>query len=402
MKLFIRLYVSQLKQYIKSLPLAILGSCIFILLTAVASFGIFKYYETPEDDGIIKATVGVVTNGMDSQYVSLGLGMLGSMASTSDYFSFKVMESDEANKALDKGKIIAIVNFPEGAVEGILNGTNDPVDIRFNQSNPLSSVLLTELTKSGATLLSGAQAGTYTTAELFYKYDKGSELYNAFNDVDELGFKLVLKRGSLFDSYEDDTTNTTIAYYMGTAIILVLIFLGLTMAKNVYFDNDAFLSFGRSQKGFELSYFIAKIASLTTVLYVATIILLSIIFRIQALKHYIPHPSMPRLYLVSLLIALFLASYLSMLMFTMPRSMDGILLVFITSIVLIIVSGLLIPLSFLPDALVKLHNQLPLTGLHNYITSIMKLNANYSTGLIYTFLFMVAGFVLLKLRAKRL
>ncbi len=381
--------------------MALIGSLIFIALTAAASFGIFKYYESPEEESLVKASVAVVATDIDDTYLNMGLNMLGKMASTSDYFSFIIMEPDEAKEALKRGKIIAIIDFPEGAVEGILDGTNDPVDIRFNDSNPLSSVLLTELTKSGATLLSGAQAGTYTTAQLFYANDKGQDLYEAFGDVDEIGFKLVLKRGALFDDDNDAySSNGSIIFFIGTAVILVLIFFGLTLAGNIHYDNNAFLILGSSKKGFSLAYYLAKVLSLASVYYVATTLLLVVLFNNSMLEGFIGKVDTARLIIHPLLIALYISAFLTMLMFMMPRSMDGILLIFITSIVLTIASGLLIPASFMPGIFTKLHNLLPFTSLHAYIISIVGQGNGYIYGVIYTFIFAILGFILLRFKIK--
>lgn len=406
MKLLIRLYLTQLKQYIKALPLALLGSLIFILLTGAASVGLFKYFTASEDDGqIVKATVGVVVRDIDDEYLDMGINMLGSMASTSDYFTFKPMEEDEAEKALSKGKIIAIFDFPENAIDGILSGANDPVNIRFNQSNPLSSVLLTELTRSGATLLSGAQAGTYTTADLFYLSENSTDLYNAFVDIDNINFKLVLKRGSLFNDDEDEESsgNATILYYAGTAIILVLVFFGLTLASNIYFDNDSYLFFGKTHKGFEMSYFFSKIMSLSTVYYFISLLLLFTLSQIKALDFIFEDLSVIKLIFTPVFIALFIASMLTMLMYMMPRSMDGILLSFIVAIILTTISGLLIPLAFMPAVFIQIHNYLPFTALHMSIVSIYRLSdGNILPGIAYIALFLVIGYMLLHNKIKRI
>lgn len=403
MTLLFRLLLLQLKKYIKALPLALLGSIIFILLTGAASAGIFKYFHSSDDDSLVKATVAVVVNDLDDTYVNMGLKMLGSMSSTSDYFTFKVMESEEAEKALRKNKVIAVFDFPEGAIDGILNGTNDPVSIRFNESNPLSSVLLTELTRSGATLLSGAQAGTYTTADIFYICDEYDKVSTAFGDVDDINFKFVLKRGSLFEEEDtDESGNASIIYYMGTAIILVLIFFGLTLSENIYYDADAYLLFGKSHKGFEPAYFFAKLISLTTVIYVVSLILLTILLKIPFLSEFVARLSVTRLVLCPLLIALFISSYITMLMFMMPRSMDGILLTFIISLIFATISGLLIPIAFLPPVFVTIHNFLPFTALHSgivYITGLSKINIlGY---LAYILIFITIGLIFLHNRIRK-
>lgn len=403
MKLTIRLYLLQLKRYFRALPLALLGSLIFLLLTGAASAGIFKYFHNDDEESIVKATVGVVTGDIDDSYVKLGLNMLGNMSSTSSYFSFEVMEPDKAAKALEKGKIIAVFEFPDGAIDGILNGTNDPITIKFNESNPLSSVLLTELTRSGATLLSAAQAGTYTTADIFYICDEYDNVYTAFGDVDDINFKFVLKRGSLFEEEDrDETGNATVLYYIGTAVILVLIFFGLTLSENIHYDNDAYLMFGKSHRGFEASYYFAKLLSLSTIFYIVTVLLLTALVNIPALSTYFKHVSTTNLYLCPIFIAIFIASFITMLMFIMPRGMDGILLTFITSIVLTVISGLLIPLAFMPEAFITLHNYLPFTTLHSSIVSIAGLQkANILAGLIYICCFIIIGLIMLHNKIRK-
>lgn len=387
----------------KALPLALLGSLIFLLLTGAASAGIFKYFHSDEEEALVKATVGVVVRDIDDSYLNMGLTMLGSMSSTSDYFTFKVMDEDDAEKALQKGKIIAVFDFQEGAIDGILYGTNEPIAIRFNESNPLSSVLLTELTRSGATLLSGAQAGTYTTSDIFYICDEYDKVSTAFADVDDINFKFVLKRGSLFDEEDqEESGSATIIYYVGTAIILVLLFFGLTLSENIHYDNDAYLLFGKSHRGFEISYLLAKLLSLTTVFYVVSLCLITTIYKLPALDDYIRHISTLQLIFYPLFVALYISTFITMLMFMMPRSMDGILLTFITSIVLTVISGLLIPLAFMPSVFISLHNYLPFTSLHSGIVNIAGLGeGQIFTGFVYIIIFVLISLVLLHKKLRK-
>ena len=238
--------------------------------------------------------------------------------------------------------------------------------------------------------------------EYSFAKDQRFKKYGAFNDVDEIGFKLVLKRGALFDDDTSDTKsgNATIAYFLGTAVILVLIFFGLTLAGNIYYDNNAYLILGSSKKGFSIAYYAAKLLSLTTIYYLATSILLVVALKNEYIGSLIGKIDSAKLFLNPLLIALYISAFLSMLMFMMPRSMDGILLIFITSIVLTIASGLLIPVAFMPLIFTRLHGALPFTSLHSYIVSIIGLGDSYIPGIIYTLIFMIIGYLVLKIKIK--
>lgn len=373
-----RLFKAQTKKYLKTIPVALLSATVFLFLLFTILYSAIKLM--PEDQPVLKASVGLVTNGLDDSTLKWGLRFLGGTESISEHLDFIIVDEDTGLKYLKNGKIIGLIVLPENILEGILYGYNYPATILFNKNNPLSNVILTELTRSGAGLLSGAQSSTYTTSEIYQNLGLTDQLDAAFYDVDIIGLKYALRRQDSFYSEKTDNQdmNTLIIFYIFAAITLLLLITTISFTKDSFYDNDAFLFFGKRQKGFNILYPCGKILSLSFIYFITLLFfkLISLIIfhdevNIFNIELKLNNNISLGLILTLLLISLFLSAFSHMLIFMTDSILDGILLTFITTIILVFISGMIIPVSFMPAIFSSIQLYSPVTALQNALTSVI-------------------------------
>lgn len=373
-----RLFKAQTKKYLKTIPVALLSATVFLFLLFTILYSAIKLM--PEDQPVLKASVGLVTNGLDDSTLKWGLRFLEGTESISEHLDFIIVDEDTGLKYLKNGKIIGLIVLPENILEGILYGYNYPATILFNKNNPLSNVILTELTRSGAGLLSGAQSSTYTTSEIYQNLGLTDQLDAAFYDVDIIGLKYALRRQDSFYSEKTDNQdmNTLIIFYIFAAITLLLLITTISFTKDSFYDNDAFLFLGKRQKGFNILYPCGKILSLSFIYFITLLLfkLISLIIfhdevNIFNIELKLNNNISLGLILTLLLISLFLSAFSHMLIFMTDSILDGILLTFITTIILVFISGMIIPVSFMPAIFSSIQLYSPVTALQNALTSVI-------------------------------
>lgn len=160
----------QIKRALKLLPAVVIISLLFGALAAGAAFGGAKLLYQDKAAGRIR--VAVVVEEGDSTG-ELALSMLGSMDSVESICDFVETTEPEAREGLKEGRYYAALLIPPGLVEGIMDGTNTPVRVLLSGRGGLETLLLRQLTESGAQMLSAAQAGIY--AADFYCREQGME-----------------------------------------------------------------------------------------------------------------------------------------------------------------------------------------------------------------------------------
>lgn len=359
---YYRLFILNIKKYIHNIAYAIIGAIVPVILIGTIVFCAVKILSQGEN--IIKAKVAVVTEDIDESYMNYAMKYIKNMASTSESLEFIEMNQDKADKLLKNGDIIAILYFPAGVVDGILYGENIPVEVTFNQNSGLASVFLAEITGAGGHLLSAAQAGTYTTAELYRGLDQRDALSDAYNKVDIMNFGLVLSREESFENINvgldpDDKNSTLIIYYISSALMLFNLLWVASFTEFFRQDNPAFRSLLKGKRFAGISNIIFKIIiycigiSLSSV---GMIYLISSYYEINIDIHL----------LTAILIAsLFISNYSSFLTSLSDKAFPVIIIIFLSGIIFPFISGAIIPLSYLPDNIVKLSQYLPFYDLHS-------------------------------------
>lgn len=91
--------------------------------------------------------------------------LTGRMRDIREYASFQAMSREEAEAALAGGDISAVLVLPEDLLGGILDGTNPDVTLVVSREKPLEALLAWWVGRSAADLIGASQLGIYAVLD---------------------------------------------------------------------------------------------------------------------------------------------------------------------------------------------------------------------------------------------
>ena len=393
----LRLYLLQLKMLTALIPRMLIILTITATLCAIALyFGIktsnvqatiptVKVAVVSEDpDNSILGMAKDIFDEMLGSFSSLflksdkdyegGSALLNNMAGTSSHVVFIIMDEKDAIEQIKNDEISLVIYVDANDATNIMNCNNTPIRIVYKDRLDIIPVIAKELVEVGGRLMTSAQAGTLTTATLYYQYDKGNELENAYNHIDSDNFTYTLERNGIFKDtsalYGD--INSPIIFYISSAISLVLL-IGVSSfspALTVYDNSFCKMAYAKGINIVRL-YFIQFIS-----LFSFYLILLSIGFSIISyLLHNITMPfeiKIPENTSISLftsifVVALFLCAFSLFIISFIKNAEEGIMYFFFISTGMMFLSGGLIPSAFFPYSVQLLASYIPFYSLQRTI-----------------------------------
>lgn len=372
-----KLLLLEIKQYCRQLPRTILMSLILIGLSFLVCFSASKLLYAKEP--LLMAKVGIVTDDPENVYLDFILQIMQSNENVKEHIEFVFLSPTEAGEALLAGEIIAVLEFPQDAVEGILNGTNSPIVVRFGNQNDVTAVILGEITNILGSLLSSAQAGTYTASDVFVARDARALLPEAFRQIDSINFSYVLDREDLFTSspVSFEGTSSILLYYIASMVLLLLLLCGVGNLNILHFDENTFAEVLRIRGITTGRYYAVRFLSYTLYLFACLLVLyLGAIPFTGLLSARIPE-IMPLEFTfavipVLFLLSIFLCAYTQFLSAISPTPAMCLLFFFLLSIGMMICSGGFLPLAFLPEKLRRLAPLLPTYELHQILIGLLS------------------------------
>lgn len=392
--IYLRLFFLEIKKYLKLLPLTIIGGLIPIaIIGMICLYGANYLYSS---SALVTAHVALVTEDISDEYVDFALHYLSNMDSTSMTLEFDKMSTKEAYDALRNGDVIAVISFSNEELNGILYGDNIPVDITFGNNQDLSSVFLTELTRAGADYLAGAQASTYALSAIYINAGASDYLYKAYDDIDFTNFSYVLSRDHnfLLNNGDFGGTNSLILFYAGSGLMIFFILLGLAFAP----------CFAEKSSCFNELLIANKVKSITLFLYdffaffVCVVIYMSlIVFAILQVSTHTPEILMDiNINLSSVIhilcLSLFIAAYTAFIYSLSSKSHYGVLLLFMSSMLIAFISSSILPRAFMPMWITKIGRVTGLSSLHDHFVHIITGNHQGLFGLVIaSLIFLVLG-----------
>lgn len=220
------LWALELKRTIRQVPVMLAEAVLLLGILGMAAFGAAKllYRDAPA----IQITIAVVEK-EKNPLTDLLLNYVQGMESISKMCRFQIVPEEEGFSMLREGKAAAALVLPEGMVEGIMDGSNAPVQVFFPEDAGLESALLKELTDTGVQMLRVAQAeiyGIYDTAKAYGALEQLSVLQM---DIDAANLAFALDRLALFRTEEVSATGklSIIQYGIASGVIFFLLLLGM-------------------------------------------------------------------------------------------------------------------------------------------------------------------------------
>lgn len=126
------------------------------------------------------------------------LGQLtGNMEDISAYCTFRSMDREAAEAALEAGEVTAVLVLPENFLAGVLNGANPEVTLLVSGDRPLESLLTLWVGQSAADLLSAAQRGIYAVLDS-WEPETGLSYQQVMTDINMRFISRTLDRQAMF------------------------------------------------------------------------------------------------------------------------------------------------------------------------------------------------------------
>lgn len=398
MRMYLRLFRLELKKNLRMLP--------FVMLSAVAAALFISLFVSLlskslyEEGSLARANVALVTADAENEYMQKAIQYIGNMNSTSLALDFAIMPEEEAMTALQKHEVIAVMFFPDDVISGILYGRNDPIEIRFSDTDALSSVFLSELTRSGAMMLSAAQADTYSAYELYYALGAEDQLGDAYDDIDLMNFSFVLAREKLFTASE---TLPVFLSYIASAVLLFLFFSSSAFAPALRAEDRAFTDLLFSGRVLPPGYLAVRFAANWLILFCFSLLC----YLGALLKGELPFDIRLSFGAPQLLILLLLSGVLSAFALFLHQAGGSapaaILLQLTLSVIMLFCSGGILPAAFLPTGIRRIGNYLPTTPLSQNLLYFLsgEGDASYGGMFLWIVIFFAAACIAFQIRITR-
>ncbi len=350
-------YIIQQKTAFSYIPKLILCMLVFALLLSGFAFAGSKLLYNNQSN-VAKVKIALVTED-DNPLIDLAVHYVGNMNSVDSICEFQILDENTAFNKLKHGELYAVVYLPPGFIKGILNGSNTPAEITLHPDSGADSVLFETLADAAAYTLRTAQAGIYAAIDTFKFYELDG-VKTVTNDLNEIYIDAALGRAKMFDEEAIDAIGglSIITFYIASAFVLLLLFSGIGCAA-FYKSNNAFLCkiINRSGIGYLLQIILQGLA-----MSVCYFIIFCIPYLLYSYLVIEADFIEALLYCPLLFIMIFGICEFVLLIFRMAKNPHtGVLLLFFISVILLFLSGGILPKAFLPIAVQKLAAFLPST-----------------------------------------
>lgn len=364
-----RYLYTEVNKTMRMLPRMLLQAILLMVLIGVIAFCGVKSME--KEPLAVSVDIAVVVQD-DNAMTQMALGFVESMESVSEFCNFRQVSEEEGLILLEEGNVAALVLLPEKIVEGIMNGQNPSVEIYFAGQAGLESMLFKEITDAGAGLLNVAQAEIYGAGDTAVTYGFTDRLSVMEMEIDSYNLAFALDRLALYDSEEFSVTGrmSVFQYFAASAAVLFLLLFGMALYPVMQPEPTAFRKqLARQGVGSLWQDFCQWLCGLVSVGLMSLVLFVVVRIIMTWLKHLGQEIEMFRSRFNAdhvaaagflMLMGIVLISTFIYCLYSLAGSrISGILLVFVISLVMVYLSGGLVPSMLLPETMQTIGGKLP-------------------------------------------
>lgn len=371
-KMLLRL---EIKRAMKKLPQLLLGAAIISVVVAVIV--ICCAVSDKASGNVKKNRVALVTNN-NKLVENVGMEMLDSMETVENLFQFTVYDEATAMELFRNGELEGVIIFPDNYIDGIGRGDNEPAQL-FVKSGDMSYALslIAEIADAAGSLLASTEAASYALQDWCKEYQiQGSGVM--IDAMDVTAARVILSREDIFSKvtiYGEGDVSFAQSYFCAAMVILVLLW-GLSCGTILKSDSlvltkklHANLISTEKQQLIKLAALICLLAA------VYLIIGALLVTAFLAVPEVFRTVDIVSIWQIILLLAAFIpvivlaASIVMFAYVAASNQIGGILLLFISTIVMSYISGCLLPSVYLPKTIRALAKYLPTTYMHTEATN---------------------------------
>lgn len=340
---------------------------LLILIAGVAAVS-YTLLQTP---AFQKIKVAVVIP-EEEQKVKIATRYISRMDSVKSVCDFEYMNQEKAMRELEEGNVSVMIEFPLNFYEDVYVGKNTPAIIYFPKERTLGSEVFQGLLTAGVSFLQISEAGVYATLDVASEYPVYLSGQHVGDYVAALYVDEVFEREDVFSRLVLSPTGKVgyVQYYFVSAMLLVLLMCGLNYG---YLYQPATKSVEQKLRIYGVGPFkmtVMKITLMTgmlwfsgMILYLAGCIITSrteielVSFRVGAVGGL-------------LLLCLLVAAYFHAV-YAVAGSRQGTVLLLCFNLIMILCSGLLVPLAYFPAMVQSLGDWIPVTHWSRFCTEIL-------------------------------
>ena len=346
MKQNVKYIFYQLKRALRHGPQMLLGAIVLALLAGTIAFCTIKGMN--ETGTSVSVPVAVVIEDQ-TELMNLLLSFLADMQSTEQHFVFRVMTELNAYDALETGSVAAVMLVPKNVIDSIMDGTNLHVQVLLSEQNALAAILLQELSAAGAKTLSAAQAGTYAMTTLYQRINRADALPDAYTALDLRNLSYALARGDLFRTVRANATGeeSVLVYYLASGILLFFLLFGICYLSFYQKSNAACHA---KERACGIGYPTVLLGRFGGICLYQLILFLLLAASLPFLAQSFLLSTADCLHMLcfSAVILFSISAFFFFLYELIPTPGYAMLLLFLLSILMMLVSGCFIPNAFLP------------------------------------------------------
>ena len=365
MRTFFTYFLLEYKKSIKVLLKSFGSTLIMLLLVIAGTWAVSRFVFQSHIFQPVR--VGMVIDGNDEK-VKMITKVVATMESVESICEFVYVEEDEAKKLLAEDELSAAIVLPEDFYEDVDSGYNTPVTVYVSENISLNQRVFQELLTDGVSLLRTSEAGVYSVLSVAREYPAELSQRKIGDVISEIYIEEAFYRGRIFTSnvYSALGEMDLHQYYFVSAITVFLLMSGL---------NYSFL-YRRRTKTVEDKLKISGVGALQ-VSAIKVIIMGNLLWLLSAgiyaagciisdkMKwNFLLFEGQTLLYLIPQCLAI--AAYFHMLYSISGKSGQGAVVIFAVNIFMILCSGSVIPVAYLPAVAGKIGRFLPLAFWNQY------------------------------------
>lgn len=347
------------------------ASFLLILCIALAGVGAISHFLF--QTGVFGELNVAICTGEEDEDAKLVSRYISTMESVKSICSFEYMDQDSALAALRQQDVQAVVKLPQAVYQDINTGKDTYAHIYVEENPPFRVKVFLELLSNGISLLQTAEAGTYAGLEIAEKYGSALPAHEV-DDVIAYSYILtVLQRGDIFNNKIISPIGDMgfYEYYYCSFILLMLLLAGI---------NFSFL-YKKEAKSVEdklKAYGVGRLEGAGI-----KIILMSLFLWMIALVCYgagcMASEKSGKFFLYwdawiiagLCFLSMAFAAYFHFIYELAQGSGQGVVLLLGFGIFMVLVSGSIIPLSYLPGWVSALGRYLPVYTWSSYLKSLL-------------------------------
>ncbi len=226
---FLTILKIEMKRALKSIPYFLTGAVVLAVLAGTIAFSANRMLYGKKAVDSIQVGVAVPREDRGAKWI---MSMVSSLESVSSLCEFVYLDEEEGRRQMEKGEIYALMLIPDQLLEGIMNGTNEPVTIVFPEQAGLEASVFRELTDAGTEILKTAQAAIYAADHLLEDMGRAAQIPQAESDLNRLYLKYALSRSVYFKTEQVSASGdvTTEVFYGISCAVLAVLLLGIPAA----------------------------------------------------------------------------------------------------------------------------------------------------------------------------